>query len=120
MFNTPLADIKEIKDYCECNIPLGSIHSHKLFEVLKEGISRHVDYLGMSELSLGYTLLDSEGNAVTDTRGKDSVNNIVSSAPEALPVREEYPDSLSFLKAKIAYKIAVKQKQTVLFKGTPL
>ena len=57
MFNTPLATIKEVKDFCECNIQAGSVHFHTLSEILKEGIHRHVDYLGGSSLALGYTLL---------------------------------------------------------------
>ena len=39
MFNTPLVLLKEIKDYCECNIEAGSIHFHTLIQVLQEGIS---------------------------------------------------------------------------------
>lgn len=57
MFNTPLADIKEVKAYCEENIEAGSMHFHALNEALNEGIHRHIDYLGGSPLALGYSIL---------------------------------------------------------------
>ena len=61
MFATPLADIKEVKAFCEENIQVGSMHFHSLAEALKSGVHKHIDYLGGSHLALGYTILDSLG-----------------------------------------------------------
>jgi len=129
MFNTPLPLLKEIKDYCECNIEAGSIHFHALSEVLKEGIARHVDYLGGSALATGYillpTLTDSNNSPSTSSTSSTSSSHIallpsveqekksaeelltiVSNAPTAPPIVTDYPDTLSFLKAKLAFRVA--------------
>lgn len=114
MFKTPLPLLKEIKDYCECNIEAGSIHFHTLLLVLKEGISRHIDYLGGSTLALGYTLLPKEtakeiGYLETDTKLLEIAAGVELSA--AAPVREDYDSPLELLKAKLAYRVAVGLEQ---------
>lgn len=141
MFNTPLPLLKEIKDYCECNIEAGSIHFHALSEVLREGISRHVDYLGGSSLALGYTLLPTLTDSSSESTGTDSVSpvplksleqerksaeellTIAASAPTAPPVPSSYPDTLSFLKAKLAFRVAknieIKELRDTIANPTP-
>jgi hypothetical protein len=108
MFNTPLTLIREVQEYCFANIEAGSVHFHTLCEILKEGASRHVDYLGGSSLALGYTLLDTA--AGTDKEGDMKTTaelaTIASRATAEAPVRIDYPDNLSFLKARLAYKVA--------------
>lgn len=112
MFNTPLTLLKEIKEHCESNIEVGSIHFHALTNVLKEGISRHVDYLGGSSLALGYTFLPTvNGGADKLAKEREQKNEaellaLATSAPEEEPRAEDYPDSLSFLRAKLAYRVA--------------
>jgi len=105
MFNTPLSLLKDIKDYCECNIEAGSIHFHSLIAVLKEGISRHVDYLGGSTLALGYTLLPVAARGA-ELKNQAELAAITANAPSSYPVREEYPDNFSYLKAKLAFNVA--------------
>ena len=111
MFNTPLATLKEIKDYCECNIAAGSIHFHTLMLVLKEGIFRHHDYLGGSILSLGYEVLpslasleDKQELAAKQEKAAATLEAIRNSASTAAPVATDYPDSLSYLRARLAYR----------------
>lgn len=113
MFNTPLVLLKEIKDYCECNIDVGSIHFHSLSGVLKEGIRRHVDYLGGSSLALSYTLLDPitttlEGKArrEEERKGDAELQVILAKAPSIYPKKEDYTSNLDFIKAKLAYRVA--------------
>lgn len=121
MFNTPLALLKEIKDYCECNIEAGSIHFHELSAALKGGIAKHVDYLGGSSLALGYTLLDINDSSLKGTkRGADAIARelknkanvavLAAKAPATKPVRNDYITSLEFLKASLAYSVAVNAK----------
>lgn len=110
MFNTPLTLLKEIKDYCECNIEAGSIHFHTLSKVLKKGISCHIDYLGGSSLALGYEILPELADSDTlasIVKNETAVNSIVSNAPIKEPVRTDYSDSMSFLRAKLAYRVSV-------------
>jgi len=49
MFKTPLVLIKEIKEFCESNIEVGSIHFHTLVHILKEGINRSYSTLSPTE-----------------------------------------------------------------------
>ena len=126
MFDTPLATLKEIKDYCECNIEAGSIHFHTLMQVLNEGMKRHVDYLGGSNLAINYILLPSlvpatsKGKSGTslashaaqikqqeiETRCDRELVEIIKAAPKKTPIRSEYGSSLEFIKAKLAYRVA--------------
>lgn len=108
MFNTPLPLIKEIKAYCEENIEVGSIHFHTLSLVLQEGINKHIDYLGGSSLALGYTLLPSNPSYKKGGGDKSDIEllAIAADAPLEEPVQGDYPSSLEFLKAKLAYRVA--------------
>ena len=113
MFNTPLIELKELKEYCECNIEVGSIHFHSLMEVLRTGIHKHVDYLGGSSLALGYTLLDTTSvphaengghtSKEAEAKNRAALSSLLQDAPTAPPKKEDYPTSLAFLKAKLAY-----------------
>ncbi len=106
MFNTPLTLLKEIKDYCECNIEVGSVHFHTLTKVLKEGITRHIDYLGGSVA--GYTLLPSafKGNK-SEAKNEAELISIAANAPESYPQRGDYSTNLDFLRAKLAFRVAI-------------
>lgn len=101
MFATKLETIKEIKAYCEENIEVGSIHYHALMENIKEGISRHNDFLGMPTGGLGYTLLN-----LDTTKNELEVETIVAKAPVDKPIRTNYTSELDFLKAKLAYAVS--------------
>lgn len=105
MFATPIVELKAIKNYCECNIEVGSIHFHSLQTVLKEGISRHVNYLGATNTSdLGYTLLP-----VDITKADKNTAEIIAladKAPDKEPLVEDYPTSIDFLRARLAYRVA--------------
>jgi hypothetical protein len=113
MFNTPLSLLKEIKEYCECNIEAGSIHFHTLSAVLKEGIKRNTDYLGGSSLALGYTLLPAEDltpeSRAAELKNQAEVAALAAKAPESKPVRADYASSLDFLRAELAYRVALGQ-----------
>lgn len=98
MFNTPYAVLTELKEYCEYNLEVGSIHYHKLIEVIKGGIARHTNYLGAT---LGYTLLP-EDSSKTD----EELAAITESAPIEEPVRSNYSSDFEFLKAKLAFRVA--------------
>lgn len=114
MFNTPKKLLEEIKEYCEQNIEAGSIHFHSLMRVLRKGINNHNDYLGLgvrsplASLAAGtnYTLLEG------DMPAEDSaLLEIISKAPTSQPIREEYPNKLAFIKAKLNYKVYLQYKK---------
>lgn len=105
MFSTPIADLKAVKAFCEENIEVGSIHFHTLMQVLREGISRHTDFLGMSPAVLGYTLLP-----IDSTKNDEAIAQIVAAAPADSPKRADYPTQLDYLKAKLRFRTAQIQK----------
>lgn len=111
MFNTPLTTIKEVNEFCMSNIQVGSVHFHTLCEILKEGIHRHIDYLGGSSLALGYTMLPVSGTpssrAEKEVKNEAELLTIAANAPVDTPVRHEYPNNLAFLRAKLAYRVAI-------------
>ncbi len=107
MFNTPLPLLKEIKDYVECNIDVGSIHFHTLLEVLVGGIARHVDYLGGGILARGYELLPKDPfRDQIYARSDDQLLEIIANAPVDEPEKGDYDSPLAHLKAKLAYSAA--------------
>jgi hypothetical protein len=101
MFSTPLATLKEIKAHCEQNIEAGSIHFHTLQKTLKEGISRHTDFLGMSSAELGYTLMP-----IDSSKNDIELEAIRAKAPTETPSRLNYTSDLAFIRAKMAYSLA--------------
>lgn len=114
MFNTPLADIKELSDYCACNIEAGSIHFHTLAETLREGVTGHIDYLGGIAKVSDYTLLPSvvsvaqkQQEQEQEAKNKELISKLTSEAPTSMPLAKDYPDSLSYLKARLAYRVAI-------------
>lgn len=126
MFNTPIALLKEIKEYCECNIEAGSIHFHTLSKVLKKGISCHIDYLGGSSLALGYTILPtiaSSEDLESIVANEIAIKKVIAKAPSKIPVATDYPNKLEFLRAKLAYRVsasaavAVQAAQTATITG---
>ena len=121
MFNTPLEDIKEVKEFCELNIAAGSIHFHALSEILREGVKRHTDYLGGSYLALGYKILDTDIYLDTDIDEETYKSETViptrkqidthlskpvtlPAPPSSLPKRADYKTGTDYLRARLAYK----------------
>lgn len=102
MFSTPIADIREVKEYCEQNIDAGSIHFHALMSTLREGSARHVNFLGLTSTnSLGYSLLSED-----TTKNEAEIEAIIAKAPTEYPKRADYPSDLAFIRAKLRYKVA--------------
>lgn len=110
MFNTPLTLLNEIKEHIELNVEVGSIHFHTLYKVINEGIAKHADFLGGA--SLGYTILpslddDLGSSNLSEQKGTAKLATIASNAPDKPPVATDYPTSLAYLKARLAYKVQV-------------
>lgn len=106
MFNTPIAKLKEIKDYCECNIEVGSIHFHTLCTTLKTGITNHIDYLGGATLITDFTLLPAAMKE-SELKTSSELAMIAEKAPDVEPLKMDYSSSLKFLKAKLAYRVKI-------------
>ena len=118
MFSTPKKTLEEIKEYCEGNIEVGTIHFHSLMVVLKEGIRRHTDFLGLGDMNSivaasnapkpsTYELLDSSAADV----GNNAIIDIIAAAPTEVPVRADYPSQLAFVRAKLNYRVYLQYKK---------
>lgn len=107
IFSIPRSDIEECLEHCEDNIAVGSIYSNAVFAALRTGLKKQSEFLGLGDFSLvgGYTILDD------DTPSPESVAKaaIIASAPSTKPVASNYPSKLAYLKAKVAYDMAVSQ-----------
>jgi hypothetical protein len=103
MFSTPLAEIREVKEYCEENIEAGSIHFHALMSTLREGVSRHTNFLGLSAPnSLGYTLLP-----IDSTKNDTEIESILAKATDDTPKRNDYSSEIGFIRARLRYRVAL-------------
>lgn len=133
MFTTPLSIIKEVEEFCHCNIEVGSIHFHELCEVLRAGITNHIDYLGGSAPITEYTLLPnidsigSKGHPVSGhghgqeerketTEEERSIFSILATAPDSPPIESNYSTRGEYIKAKLAYRM---KKNTISNKPIP-
>lgn len=93
MFYTDLSLLKEIKEFCICEIDPMATFFHKLMEILNHAITSNQTYLG-------FNILDDEDE-------EEAIPHL--EAPSSFPAREDYPSDLEFLKAKLRYQIAHKR-----------
>jgi len=97
-------DIEELLSHCEEHIPIGSIYSNHLFSILRKGLEKNKDFLGLSLLG-SYTLLESQ--AEQDVEAANMLA-IINAAPLEEPKRENYPSSFKYLQAKLRWDAAKK------------
>lgn len=108
MFNTPLALIKEIKEYCEEHIEAGSIHYHALNKALSLAVRNHIDYLGVTYSTTDYKLTKGPAGILADSSSevKSKLAEAIKNAPLTEPIAISYANKLDFVKAKLAYRLA--------------
>jgi hypothetical protein len=101
----PESDLQELIDHCEDKVPIGSIHSHALFSILRKTRERHKNFLGLGEYDLksDYTLLSD-----SDTTEIANMTALVAAAPTTEPRPEQYPSKFQYLKAKLRWDMAQK------------
>lgn len=100
-------DLQELLEHCEEHIPVGSIYSNHLFSVLRKGLAKNKDFLGLSTLG-SYTLL--EESAATNVEAANLIS-IINAAPEEEPKKEDYPSSFKYLQAKLRWDAAQRSKK---------
>lgn len=108
IWNIPVADIKELIEHCEDSIPHGSIFSHTLMTLLREGLDRITNFFNLGDIDLGRN--GSVGFRILDaTTSVEDANKlaIIESAPLNAPRESDYPNKLAFIKAKLAYSMKV-------------
>lgn len=110
----PKSDLEEILEHCETNIPIGTIHSHKLFKLLRDTITKQKNFLDIgilgdsySKLGAGkYSLIDS-----SDDLENAHILNAIEQAPLEEPKKEDYPSKFKFLQAKMRWEMSRKSSK---------
>lgn len=95
--------LEDLMEYCEDNIDefsCGSIFSNALFNCLQEGLSSLNDFY-----SVGFSVLDSSLSE------QETLIKIIGSAPDKEPIKSDYPNSFSYLRAKMAWDSALKHAE---------
>ena len=109
IFSIPTADLMELIEHCEENIEHGSIYSHTLMELLRAGMSRQKNYLGLGDLDLSlttYSIIDAN-TSIEDANRKAMID----SAPLEMPLPGMYPSKLAYMVAKSKWEMALEYKK---------
>ena len=106
IFSVPTADIQELIEHCEDNIPHGSIYAHTLMQMLRNGKEKQTNFLGLgdwdsSTSSLKYVLLNSD-----DSVEKANLQLLIQTAPATEPDIREYPSRFEWLKAHTKWRLS--------------
>ncbi len=104
IFLIPKIDLQDLIEHCEENIMHGSIYAHSLMGLLKAGLNRQSNFLGLGDINLTTTtfqILDAE-TSVEDANKLLMIQN----TPTELPRPEQYPTKLAYLRAKARYDLA--------------
>lgn len=99
IFNIPSKDLQELLEHCQEYIDAGSIYAFNLFKILKEGIAKQTNFLGLGDFQ--FSILS--GDTSTEQANKIA---IIQNAPTSEPRRLDYPSQFAYLKAKLAYEMA--------------
>jgi hypothetical protein len=107
IFSISDTDLDELIEHCEehLDIQFAGIFSHSVMFLLREGRKRKQNFLGLGEfvpLGTTYTMVE-EGESVQTS----NVKALISAAPSKLPVKEDYPSLIAYLRAKAAYDVAI-------------
>ena len=110
MFHTPLATLREIKDYCTENIEHGSIFSHTLMKTLSVAIEKHSSYLGIEPIDiLGYAIIPDK-----PTKYETELELIKATAPKTEPQKSEYKTNAEYIRAKLKYRSVMLSNNSAL------
>ena len=105
-------DLKELIDHCEDNIikddsisdsspSSGFLYAVTLMKYLRKGLEMHKNYLDTGDVDLATKSLTSYRILSPETSAEDAnIQNMIDNAPEHEPQKKNYPDLISFLKAK--------------------
>lgn len=99
------ADLNELIEHCEEHIAFDGIFTHTLMTLLREGAARKSSLVDLGDFNIGsngitFRILDADASI-------EDANKlaIIDSAPKSEPVASQYPNKLSFLKAKMAWQM---------------
>ena len=112
IFQVPEADLRELIEHCEEHIVGdGSIYAIALMKYLRKGAEMQKNYLGLGDIDLSKNSLTSYRILKPTESAEDAnIQNMIDSAPTSEPNRKDYPDAISYIKAKARWNIASNYK----------
>jgi len=109
LFSIHRPDLEELLEHCEDKVSAGSIYAFNLFKVLRTGLEKQRNFLGLGDQDLGkttYTLLDAS-TSVEDA----NIKMMIDSAPTEKPRPEQYPKIFDYMRAKARWEMAQRYKK---------
>jgi hypothetical protein len=111
IFQVPAGDLQELINHCEDHIlGDGSIYAIALMRNLRKGAAMQSNYLGLGDIDLGatsYRIL-----SPTTSAEDANIQNMIDTAPANEPNKRDYPDLISYIKAKARWNM--KQNYQIL------
>lgn len=107
IFQIPVHDLKELIDHCEDNIVGdGSIYAMALMKHLRKGAAKQQNYLGLGDIDLASQSMTSYRILSPATSAEDAnIQNMIDTAPPSEPNKRDYPDLISYIKAKARWNM---------------
>ena len=104
--------MRELIEHCEEHIiGDGSIYAIALMKYLRKGAEMQKNYLGLGDIDLSKNSLTSYRILKPTESAEDAnIQNMIDSAPTSEPNRKDYPDAISYIKAKARWNIASNYK----------
>jgi hypothetical protein len=104
-------DLTKLIEFCELNIPIGTLHANKLLSVLRSIKDKQKNFLGMGDMDVksGYQFVDINDDSQPSAVEEAQLVASAQAAPEHEPKIEEYPNKLAFMKAKMRWEQAIKR-----------
>lgn len=111
IFNIPKIDLEDLIEHCEDNIAVGTIFSHQLMKLLRDGLLKQKGFLGVDFSAAEFVILDA------DTSVEDANKlAMIKSAPSERPVERDFPTKFLYLKAKLKFDMASQYNKKLLEK----
>jgi hypothetical protein len=107
IFQVPESDLTELITHCEENILLeGSTYAMALMKFLRKGAMMQKNYAGLGDIDLASQPRTSFRILKPSESASDAnIQNMIDTAPQAEPDRKNYPDLVSYIKAKARWNI---------------
>lgn len=108
IFQIPEADLTELIEHCEDNVVGdGSIYAMALMRHLRKGAQMQRNYLGLGDIDLSRSSITQYRILKPNESAEDAnIQNMIDTAPKTEPQRNQYPDLISYIKAKARWNIA--------------
>ena len=105
IYAIPEADLDEIIEFYESELDVvGSIYSFELLKLLRIAKKKRGDYLGLSDISspaISYQILSESDDVMAS-----NLKLMIDLAPTEEPIKNNYPDTISYLRARSRWVMA--------------